>query len=1227
MPSCWRQRCCNRDLASPRKVGGGKFTLSGTVKGDGQPLVGATVVEPGTSNGTVTGADGKFSLSLSKRGASIQVSFIGYVTKTLTANADFLEVALDSDAQKIDEVMVVAYGTMRKRDVTGSITSISSESIERRAPANVFEALQGQVAGVQISAGSGQPGESSQINIRGISTFSAEGVKPLYVVDGIPMEDIDGINPGDITSIEVLKDAASAAMYGSRSANGVILITTKGGQEGAPRIDVKYLHTWGKLSHKLAQATRADRRKFDILRDTYHKDNATGYVDNASNQLINDSLNAAFNVDNDYQDLLFQWAQKDQVDLSVAGGTKRMKYFGSTGYYNERGIVPNTNFQRLTARINADYTAANWLTLHSRVSLGYSQKNGINEGQLMTAMLSRRPYFNLYYPDGTLAGVFQGQKSPLAQVKYTTDRTEYYQGNLYQGFELKLAKGLTFQTSINANLYLNKRQRVYPSMITDEWQKSNSGYAADNLNWNWLNENVLTYKNKWGNHNFSALVGFSEQQWRTDQTVLSGINSSTDFIPTMNAFAANLTLNETGTWQSNHSMASLFARVTYDFKAKYLIQATFRRDGSSRFSKGNRWGNFPSVSAAWRLSDENFMSFSRRALDDAKIRVSWGITGNEQIGNYDYLYSYATGDIYDGVGGAVDYWFVYGGDPAGCVRGYRALTGAASMLPKWAFGFWQSRERYKSFDELTRVVSEYRRRHIPIDIIVQDWEYWGEKPRWNALQWDSVRYPNPGAAVARLHEEYGVRLLVSVWPGFGPETAVYRDLEAAGVLFDERTWAGYKVFDAYDPAARDIFWRHFRTGLFDTGIDGWWMDATEPSFREGFTQRKQEARTKSAGKTHLGAFHRYLNTYSLVWTGDLYGRLRAAAPERRPLLFTRSAFAGQQRYGTAVWSGDIVASWETMKRQLAAGVNLAASGFPYWTFDTGGFYVTDNGGIYPRGLADPAYKELYARWFQFGAFLPIFRAHGTNVPREVWQFGDERSVWYRNQIEYIDLRYRLTPYVYSTAYDVAANGSSFIAAAGMAFPEDRAVAAYDEAYLFGPALLVRPVFEPMPAGARTQPVTTLLPRHDGAWWYDFFTGEAFRGGERITRACGLTELPVYARGGSIVPTGAAKESVMAGPDTELEIRVYTGADARFTLYDDAGDGYGYEQGEYARCTLGWSEADAALRISAREGSYPGMAQEQTLRIRVFRPGAEPAEQTVRYTGEPLECKFQLTENR
>lgn len=630
--------------------GGGIFTFSGEVYADGEPLIGATVTEPGTSNGTVTGAGGAFSLRLSRRGAEVQVSFIGYETRTLRAQADRLRIDLVADAQQIDEVMVVAYGTMKKRDITGAVTSLSEEAIERKMASNVFEAMQGQVAGVHITAGSGQPGESASVNVRGISTFSAEGVKPLFVVDGIPMEDIDGINTSDILSVEVLKDAASAAMYGSRSANGVFIITTKGGSVSAPRVEVKYYHSWGKLSHKLAQATRADRRNYDLKRRAFFLENKIGTPDE-SFMIIQDSLNASFNIDNDYQDILFQWGQKDQVDLSVSGGSDKIKYYGSTGYYNERGIVPNTGFQRLTARLNADYNANSWLTLHSRVSLGYSQKNGINEGQLMTAMLSRRPYFNLYYPDGSLAGVFQGQKSPLAQVEYTTDRTEYYKVNFYQGFEVRLAKGLTFSTNINANLYLDKRRRVYPSMITDEWQKSNTGYSNDNLNWNWLNENVLTYKNSWGGHNFTAMVGFSEQQWRYDRNVLSGINSSSDFLTTMNAFSANLILSETGAWQQNHAMASLFARVNYDYKSRYLVQATVRRDGSSRFSKKNRWGNFPSVSAAWRLSDEPFMKFSRRVLDDAKIRVSWGVTGNEQIGNYDYLYSYTTGDIYDGIGG------------------------------------------------------------------------------------------------------------------------------------------------------------------------------------------------------------------------------------------------------------------------------------------------------------------------------------------------------------------------------------------------------------------------------------------------------------------------------------------------------------------------------------------------------------------------------------------------
>lgn len=738
--------------------GGGNFYFSGTVYADGEPLIGATVAEPGTSNGTVSGSGGEFSLRLSKRGAEVQVSFIGYQTRTVRAQADHLRIELVADAQQIDEVMVVAYGTMKKRDITGAVTSLSEEAIERKMASNVFEAMQGQVAGVHITAGSGQPGESASVNVRGISTFSAEGVKPLFVVDGIPMEDIDGINNSDILSIEVLKDAASAAMYGSRSANGVFIITTKGGETRAPRVELKYYHSWGKLSHKLAQATRADRRNYDLKRRAFFLENKIGTPDE-SYMIIQDSLNASFNIDNDYQDILFQWGQKDQVDLSVSGGSDKIKYYGSTGYYNERGIVPNTGFQRLTARVNTDYKANNWLTLHTRVSLGYSQKNGINEGQLMTAMLSRRPYFNLYYPDGSLAGVFQGQKSPLAQVEYTTDRTEYYKGNFYQGFEIRLAKGLTFSTNINANFYLDKRRRVYPSMITDEWQKSNTGYSNDNLNWNWLNENVLTYKNSWGGHNFTAMVGFSEQQWRYDRNVMSGIDSSSDFLTTMNAFSANLVLSETGAWQQNHAMASLFARVNYDYKSRYLVQATVRRDGSSRFSKQNRWGNFPSVSAAWRISDEEFMKFSRRVLDDAKVRVSWGITGNEQIGNYDYLYSYATGDIYDGIGGvyparlAVDNlrWEETRQTDVGLDLSFfgQRLTLTADYYDKYTDGLLANLELPKEsgFDRMRTNIGEVRNRGFELTIagdLVRTRDF-----RWNASfnisrNWNSIEKLSTG---------------------------------------------------------------------------------------------------------------------------------------------------------------------------------------------------------------------------------------------------------------------------------------------------------------------------------------------------------------------------------------------------------------------------------------------------------------------------------------------------
>ena len=628
----------------------GKVSVKGVVLDEaGETLPGATVTEKGTKNVAATDLDGKFTIKVSKSGATLIVSYVGYVTKEVTSKPD-MKVILSENSKNLDEVVVVGYGTMKKRDVTGANSSISSKDIEQKMATNVFEALQGQTAGIQIISGSGQPGETSSIKIRGTSTFSADGVKPLYIVDGIPLDDIDGINPTDIASMEILKDAASAAIYGSRSANGVIIITTKQGEAGKPRIDVKYNHSWGTLSHKLAQANRADRRYYDNARRQYFLDNNIGNADE-SIQMIQDSLNVFFNVDNDYQDMILQTAQKDQVDISVGGGSDKIKYFINTGYFNERGIVPNTAFQRLTTRINSDYKPVKWMNMGSRIALTYSKKEGINENALLNAMLSRRPYFSTYYPDGSLVGVFNGQKNPIAQVEYTTDFTDAYKGNFYQFFEFDIYKGLKFRTNINANFSLSKRKKLYPSIITDEWQKSNEGGSYNYLGWNWMNEDYFSYSHKWGDHNFSAMAGFSAQRWSNQNEILVGTNSSTDYIYTMNAFASNLTQTSTGTWQTSHSLASLFARITYDYKGRYLLTANVRRDGSSRFAENNKWGNFPSASVGWRISDEKFMQFAKPTLDDAKIRASYGVTGNESIGNYDYVYTYSPSTIYDGVGG------------------------------------------------------------------------------------------------------------------------------------------------------------------------------------------------------------------------------------------------------------------------------------------------------------------------------------------------------------------------------------------------------------------------------------------------------------------------------------------------------------------------------------------------------------------------------------------------
>lgn len=632
--------------------------ISGTIfDTSGYPLTGATVAVDGSSAVAISDVDGKFSINIQGNKATLKITYLGFIPVTTKIDSDSqtsgLVIKMEENTKSLDDVIVIGYGSLRKRDVTGAISSVSAKDIELKTPTSVYDALKGQVAGVQIISGSGAPGESSTIKIRGGSTFSEAGNNPLFIIDGVPMESIDDVNPGDIKSMEILKDAASASIYGSRSANGVIIITTKEGELNKPRVSLKYSHSWGKLSHKLAQSNRDERILYDGIRRQYFEETGLGNA-KESDYIKYDPLNAFFLVDNDYQDMLFGTSQKDDVSFSISGGEKQLKYYATVGFFNEQGIVPNTSYQRLNSRVNTDYNATKWLSLGSRLSVSYAYRDRIDEGNLLNSVLQRIPYYSTHYPDGDLVGIFNGQRNPIAQVMYTTDKTDYITANFYQYFKFNITKDLSFRTNINGNYYANRNKNLLPGKITIETELKNSGGISNSVSWNWMNENILTYARSWNQtHSLQAIAGFSLQRWTRDWDAIKGNDSATDYIYTGNAFVSNLNLSNTGNWVENNSLASVFARVEYDYKKKYLLAANIRSDGSSRFASNNKWGHFPSVSAGWRFSDELFFDSMKPLVDDAKLRVSYGITGNQQIGNYDYVYTYQPGGTYDGLGSLV----------------------------------------------------------------------------------------------------------------------------------------------------------------------------------------------------------------------------------------------------------------------------------------------------------------------------------------------------------------------------------------------------------------------------------------------------------------------------------------------------------------------------------------------------------------------------------------------
>ncbi len=595
------------------------------------------------------------------------------------------------------------------------------------------------------------------------------------------------------------------------------------------------------------------------------------------------------------------------------------------------------------------------------------------------------------------------------------------------------------------------------------------------------------------------------------------------------------------------------------------------------------------------------------------------------------------------VGDGIDYYFLYGANADGVVRGMRDLTGQAPMFPLWTYGYWQSKERYKSQSELVEVVKKYRELGVPIDGIIQDWQYWGNNYLWNAMEFLTPEFNNPQRMVDEVHQ-LNAHMAISIWNSFGPHTKPYRELEEIGAFMDFTTWpmsgsdrwppnldypSGVRVYDPYHPEARDIYWKYLNAGIFSLGMDSWWLDSSEPDHHL-FKPSDLDNRT------YLGSFRKVRNAFPLMTVGGLYDHQRAASTDKRVFILTRSGFAGQQRYGANTWSGDVVASWEALRNQISAGLNWSLCGIPYWNSDIGGFFLWN----YPKKLEDPEYRELYVRWLEFGAFCPMMRSHGTDAPREIYQFGKKGDKAYDAIEKFIRLRYRLLPYIYSTSWQVTVHQSSMMRALVMDFPKDDRVWNINDQYLFGQSLLIAPVTQPMYIKQVVQnrdtsyvedfqaikTKETYLP--SGADWYDFWTGEKKEGGKQVSKETPLDILPIYVKAGSILPIGPEVQFAEEKKWDHLEIRIYPGADGQFVLYEDENDNYHYEKGVFSTIAFDWNNKRKTLTIQDRAGSFPAMLQNRTFHIVLVgdqhgvgeRQSATP-DRIIPYTGKKTELQF------
>lgn len=531
----------------------------------------------------------------------------------------------------------------------------------------------------------------------------------------------------------------------------------------------------------------------------------------------------------------------------------------------------------------------------------------------------------------------------------------------------------------------------------------------------------------------------------------------------------------------------------------------------------------------------------------------------------------------------IDYT-VFAGTADEAVATYRKLSGNVPMLPLWAYGFWQCRERYTSSEHLVETVKEFRKRNLPIDVIVQDWQYWGSKG-WGVPQFDEANYPNPSAFIQELHN-LDVHFNVSIWSNPDKESDLGKQYVANNRFIPDTKWLDY-----YNPQTRQDYWNTLKINMFDHGVDSWWMDAVEP---------ENDALTGTRTYAGLGDFYRL--TYPLMVSKAVYEGQRNVTSDKRVCILTRCAFSGQQRYAIINWSGDIGGTWDAYKRQIVAGLNFTITGLPYWTTDIGGFFRS------PDQYTNTDYQELLIRWFQWGVFNPIFRMHGYMSKTEPWQYGPAVE---DNMRQMMNLRYRLLPYIYSNAWQVTSQGSTMMRPLVMDFSSDKTAVEQEYEYMFGPSMLVAPVIEP-----NIKSMGVYLPSNAG--WYNFYTNKYFAGGQSVETETPLNQIPVYVKAGSIIPfTKTAQNTKLAASSATdtLEIRIYEGADASFVLYEDEGDNYNYENGAYSEIPFTWDNTAKRLTIGPRKGSFEGMKENRFFKITYV--GSFRDTIVLEYTGEEI----------